>query len=133
VALGALVGTQPVEAAWGDGEHMSATVTSGVLNPPTPVSCTGGLLVVTVSWSAPTAGVTPLGYEITVTRSNGSLVAGFPVQVGGGTTSWSSGTLLSALIAGTYTVTVRSTVQSWRSAAISWTMNVAVLGLIVTC
>ena len=134
VALGALVGTQPVEAAWGDGEHMSASVTSTSLPPPIQGACAASLASFTVRWTPPTWPEPITGYEVTATNpTTGAVVAG-PISVTPGTaSSYSSGTLLSAVLVGTYNINVKTVYGNWRSTAITWPVTVVVLGLLVAC
>ncbi|PSL38652.1 putative ribosomally synthesized peptide with SipW-like signal peptide [Labedella gwakjiensis] len=109
--------TTVTEAAFTDREHAGGMITAGRLAAPTALTCTiesvlGLLANYRIGWTAP-SGPTPTGYTITVTYSSGS-----PVYTGAapaGATSFviSGGLLEGLLVPGTYSITVRATLQNW--------------------
>lgn len=109
--------TAVTEAAFEDREYAGGTITAGRLAAPTALTCTiesvlGLLANYRIGWTTP-SGPTPTGYTITVTHSSGS-----PVYTGtapAGATSFviSGGLLEGLLVAGTYSITVRATLQNW--------------------
>lgn len=120
VVASLLVGphTSLTEAAFTDSEYASGTVTAATLQRLT-ATCTavslipGALQNLDVRWTAPAA-PTPTGYTITLTR-NGTTAATFTAAAGS-TSYLVGGALLGGLLqAGTYSVTVTSTLGNWRS------------------
>lgn len=78
-AIGAIV-PEPTAASWTDTEQASGSLTSGTVQPVTGLRCTGSGIAqpVSLTWSAPTAGLTVTGYSWTVTgglNSSGTLAA----------------------------------------------------------
>ena len=132
LVLAVAVGARPVEAAWSDSEVATATVASATLAPPVKGACTGGLLAFTVRWTPPASGPAPDGYRLTVTFG-GSPTTVRDVELGPSARNWSSLTLLSTLLVGSYDIYLTAELGNWRSAPIKWTATVVVLGAIVVC
>jgi len=133
VALGALVGTQPVEAAWGDGEHMSASVTSTSLAAPAKAGCSVAILGLstTYNWTNPTTGAPRTGYVFEIYQ-DGALRGS--TTLAASATSASTSDLLGTLLGGvTYEVRLRAVSNGWNSPVLTGSFAVSLLGLITGC
>jgi hypothetical protein len=133
VTAGAVTASHPTAAAWTDSEYATATITSTGLAAPTKGTCTAALASFTVRWTPSAAAPTPTGYTVNATNpTTGAVVAG-PVSLAAGSTSYTSSTLLGAVLVGTYNVNVFANYNNWTSSAITWPVTVVLLGLSVTC
>ena len=117
LVLGAVTAT-PTWAAWNDQTTVAGvSIGTGSLNPPTNMTCSGGGLLTspTLSWTAPTGGVTPNQY--TVTYRSGSATA-TPTTATTTSTSWQMPNGILDVLA-TYYVSVQSSLAgtNWVSAA----------------
>jgi hypothetical protein len=103
-------------AYWTASGSGSASATTGTLNAPTAVtaSSTVGTGSVSVSWSAPTAGVTPSGYYVTRTSGSGTAAA-CGTSAASPTTSTSCTD--TSVTDGTYTYQVVAVRGSWTAAS----------------
>lgn len=123
-------------AAWTDGEHATATLAAGRIDPPTDVACRDGSLTSTarISWKAPATNIVPDGYVVEISQ-RGVLVPGgtttFPVPPGQMYFDLSP----SLSLLGEYTVRIFSTLgDTWVSGPSVWVVdvNVSVLGIGIT-
>ncbi|WP_438353660.1 hypothetical protein [Microbacterium sp. CJ88] len=134
LALGALTAAHPTEAAWTDGEYAQATIASTILAAPAKGVCAANLASFTVNWTPSATIPAATGYLVTATNPSTGAVVGGPISLTPGTvSSYTSGTLLGSLIAGTYNINVVAVYQNWRSTPITWPVTVIVLGLLVSC
>ena len=112
-------------AAWGFWSTSgtgSASATTGTLYAPTAVTATAGAGTVTVSWTAPTSGPSPLGYYVTRT-SGGTTTAACGTSP---TTLTSAGPCTDTSIPdGTYTYAVTAVRNGWTAVSAS-SANVSV-------
>ena len=107
----------PAWAWWTDTASGTASVSAGALQPPTNMTCSGGGLLTSpnLAWTAPTTGLTPNQYTVTV--RNGSATAS-PTVYTTTSTSWQLPTNLLSLFANFY-ISVQSSLAgtSWTSAS----------------
>lgn len=118
---------QPTLASWVDGEYVTASLTAGLIQPVTGVTCSisGGALSaksVNLGWTAPATGVAPDSYDVTW-PGHSQTVTGTSIVIGPG--------LLSL---GTITFTIKSRVGTapWLSTGVNQSVN-AVTSLLVSC
>jgi len=128
--LGAVTAS-PTWAAWTDQGTISGTaVSTGALQPPTGMSCTGaGLLASpTLSWTPPSSGVTPTQYVVTY-RAGSATAA--PTTATTTTNSWTMPAGLLNLIT-TYYVSVQSSLSgtNWVSSTDTTGYRVSVTGIV---
>ena len=129
---------QATSAYFTDTATMSTgSVTSGALQPPTAVTCSGaGLLAMpTISWTAPTSGARPTGYRVIV-RSGSATATPTTYE----TTSTSFNLPTNRLVVTTYFISVQSRRgDAWSSklyASNGWQVSVvdlAFLGALSSC
>jgi len=125
LALGLLlvVGSmRDTAAAFTDAEYVAgSTLTAGTLAAPTSPQCTGGVTATaSLSWTAPTTGITPTGYHVKVGAYDG-VVTGTSTNV---TRTQAGGT-------GTFTASITAVAGGWESSAITASITYSlILGFI---
>lgn len=120
--------TGPTLASWPDSNYHSATITSGLLNPVTSLTCNGsaGLLGASIgfTWTQPVTtgnGLVPTTYTMTWAGPGGSstTVPGLTASIPGNT-----------LAIGTYTVTVVAKLAGWTSAVSTVSRSVLMVAIV---
>jgi hypothetical protein len=134
LALCALIGARPVEAAWADGEYATASVASTSLVAPSKVSCAPQPLLglyATYNWTNATTGAPRTGYAFEVYQ--GSTLLGSSAPAASATSATTSGLLATLLGGVTYTVHLQAVNGLWRSPAVTGTFTTTLAGLITGC
>jgi predicted ribosomally synthesized peptide with SipW-like signal peptide len=125
VSLG--LATPAAWAWWTDSASGTGKVTAATLQPPTGLTCSGGV----IRWTAPSGAPAGLQYKVTYVGSGGVLGIGVPPSGSATTTgtSWSPpGSLLT--VAGTETVSVQSQFDNWLSVSTGTTKLTITLSLL---
>jgi len=132
VALCALAGARPVEAAWTDSEYATASVTSTSMVAPAKNGCSVNLgLSVTYNWVNASTGAPRTGYVFEVYQAGVLKGSSSPAA---SATSVSTSGLLGTLLSGvTYDVRLSAANGLWRSPVATGTFAVTVLGVVTSC